>query len=239
MIKPNRGWQMRRWPLYAAIAYVLVLVIALTVIPEAPKVTDSGVKIVQYYRDHGESVRFLTWLSTLALIPLALLLAQLRSRLVGLGREVMLLGLIGVFSTTVVWTWFGAGLALHPATLEPETARTITDIGAYFGPTLTVSIVLVVAPVGLAAWNGISGMPRWLAYLSAVLVAEQLIEATMTIFGKRGFIAPGGPMNFMLGAGLYLIWIVAVGVALSPPTPDGEPSAAPRPSAGQPLPASG
>jgi hypothetical protein len=160
-----------------------------------------------------------------------------RRRLTGLARDVMLFGTVGVISTGVVWSWFSAGLALHPATLEPETARTITDISAYFGPTLTVSIVLIVAPVGLAAWNGVGGFPRWLAYLSAVFVAEQLIE-TITIFGKRGFIAPGGPMNFMLGAGLYIVWIIAVGVAASSPMPGAEPSAAPRPSADQPVRAS-
>jgi hypothetical protein len=145
---------------------------------------------------------------------------------------------MSVVATGVVWSWFAAGLALHPATLQPETARTITDISAYFGPTLTVSIVLVVAPVGVAAWNESGGFPRWLAFLSTVFVAEQLIE-TITIFGKSGFIAPGGPMNFMLGAGLYFIWIIAVGIAVSTPRPGAEPSAGRRPSAVRPLPASG
>jgi hypothetical protein len=229
---------MKRWPLYAAIAYVLVSAIALTVIPEAPKVSDSGAKIVAYYRDHANGVRTLTWLFTVAFIPFALLLAAVRSRLEGISRDVLLFGAVGVVATGVVWSWFAAGLALHPATLQPETARTITDISAYFGPTLTVSIVLVVAPVGLAAWNGVGGLPRWLAYLSAVFVAEQLIE-TITIFGKSGFIAPGGAMNFILGAGLYLVWILAVGAAVSNPLTDAEPSAGPRLSAGQPLPASG
>ena len=38
--------------------------------------------------------------------------------------------------------------------LDPKVARTVADIGRYFGPTLTVMIVLVVVPVGVAAWRG-------------------------------------------------------------------------------------
>jgi hypothetical protein len=87
-------------------------------------------------------------------------------------------------------------------------------IAAYFGPVLTVSIVLLIAPVGLAAWRGEGGLPRWLAWLTLVFAVEQSIE-TMTVFGKSGFIAPGGPMNFTLGAGLLLVWVIAAGAAAS------------------------
>jgi hypothetical protein len=45
-------------------------------------------------------------------------------------------------------------------------------------------------------------------------VHEQSIE-TITVFGTRGFIAPGGPMNFTLGAGLFLVWVIGAGVAAS------------------------
>jgi hypothetical protein len=46
-----------------------------------------------------------------------------------------------------------------------------------------------------------------------VLAAEQLAE-TVTILGKDGFIAPGGPMN-QLGAACFGIWIIAQGIAAS------------------------
>ena len=68
--------------------------------------------------------------------------------------------------------------------------------------------------IGLAAWRGDGGLPRWLAYFSAVFVLEQAVE-TITIFGKSGFIAPGGDMNFQLGAGLLFVWLIALGVATS------------------------
>jgi len=41
-----------------------------------------------------------------------------------------------------------------------------------------------------------------------------LIE-TVTIFGRSGFIAPGGPMNLQLGAGLTLLAFGATGVVLA------------------------
>jgi hypothetical protein len=54
--------------------------------------------------------------------------------------------------------------------------------------------------------------------VTAIALVEQLVE-TVTIFGKHGFIAPGGPMNVELGAGLTAIALLALGVVLSR-TPD-------------------
>jgi hypothetical protein len=205
---------MKRWPLFAAIAYVVLLFAGLVVVPATPEVTASGARLVRYYQDHGNGVRLAMWLGTWSTVPIVLLIAHLRSRLAGMSRDVMLLGGAGLVVATVVWSWFNAGLALHPQTLDPHVARTVADVSAYFGPVLTVSIVLLIAPIGLAAWRGEGGFPRWLAWLTIVFVAEQSIE-TITVFGKRGFIAPGGPMNFMLGAGLFLVWVIGAGVAAS------------------------
>ena len=205
---------MTRWPLFAAIAYVILLFAGLLVVPAAPEVTASGARLVRYFHDHAGGVRVVTWLGAWSMVPLVLLVAHLRSRLAGMGRDVMLLGAAGLVVSTMVWAWVNAGLALHPDTLDPNVARTAADIGAYFGPVLTVSIVLLIVPVGLAAWRGEGGFPRWLAFVTAVFAAEQSIE-TITIFGKRGFIAPGGAMNFTLGAGLLLVWVISAGVASS------------------------
>jgi hypothetical protein len=203
---------MRRWPLFAAILYVALLFAPLFLVPTAPEVTASGARLVVYFQRHGDGVRVVTWLSAWSMVPLVLLIASLRSRLTGVGRDVMLLGAAGLITTTIVWSWISAGLALHPRTLDPNVARTAADIGAYFGPVLTVSIILMIVPVGIAAFRGDGGLPRWLAWVTAVFVAEQSIE-TITIFGRRGFIAPGGPMNFTLGAGLYLVWVLCAGAA--------------------------
>jgi hypothetical protein len=206
---------MKRWPLYAAIAYVVLLFIGLVIVPAAPEVSDSGAKVVRYMQDHADAVRLFVWLGAWSTVPLVLLIAALRARLRGTARDVMLLGAVGVVVTTILWTWFLAGLALHPKALDAATARTISDIAAYYGPILTVSIVLMIAPIGIAAWRN-EGFPKWLAWVTLVFVIEQSIE-TITIFGKSGFIEPGGAMNLQLGAGLYLVWIICAGVAVSRP----------------------
>lgn len=203
---------MKRWPLIAAIAYAVLVCAGLTIVPAAPEVSVSGARLVRYYQDHGDGVRLAMWLSAWSMVPIVLLIAHLRSRLVGTGRDVMLLGAVGLVVPTILWSWFSLGLALHPTALDPKVARTVADVSAYFGPVLTVSIILLIVPIGLAAWRREAGLPRWLAWLTVVFALEQSIE-TITVFGKSGFVAPGGAMNFTLGAGLFLVWVVAAGAA--------------------------
>jgi hypothetical protein len=208
---------MRRWPLIAAIVYVALVVAGLFVVPTAPEVSASATRLVRYYRAHGDEVRLLTWLAAISTIPLVLLVARLRQTLTGTSRDVMLLGAVGLVVPTTIWTWLGAGLALHAATMRADGARLVNDVRAYFGPVLTVSIILLVLPLGLAAWRGSGRLPRWFAWLTFGFAAEQAAES-LTILGTRGFAAPGGAWNFEVGAVLFLVWILAGGLAVSTPT---------------------
>lgn len=205
----------RRWPLFAGLAYALFAVAGLFLLPKPPDIDATGQELVDYLKDNGGSIRAVTWLTTLGLLALVPLIAAIRERLVGIGRDIMLVGATSVAILTTVWVWTNVGLALHPDTLDPGVARTLTDVAAYYGPTLTAMVILFAAPVGVAAWHQRGGLPRWLAWVTLVLVAEQLVE-TSTTLATSGFLAPGGPMNLELGAGLFLIWIVATGVAISP-----------------------
>src|SRR5437763_6923153 len=54
-----------------------------------------------------------------------------------------------------------------------------------------------VRPDRVARARRASGPARWLGIVTLVALLEQLIE-TVTLFGNRGFIAPGGPMNLFL-----------------------------------------
>src|SRR5215510_9182741 len=123
---------MRRSPLYAPILYAVLLFIGFAIVPAAPGTTDSGVKLVEYYRLHADGVRLLSWFSAWSAIPLVLLIAAWRSRLSGIGRDVTLLGGASLLITTVIWSWFNLGLALHPQSLDPGVARTVSDVSAYF-----------------------------------------------------------------------------------------------------------
>jgi hypothetical protein len=105
-----------------------------------------------------------------------------------------------------------AGLSWHADRLDPATARTLLDVASFWGPVLTGTTILMLAPITALAWRGQAGLPRWLAVVTGVAALEQLVE-TVTIFGDRGFTAPGGPMNLLLGAGLVLIAFVSLGIA--------------------------
>jgi len=92
-----------------------------------------------------------------------------------------------------------------------------------WGPILTVADIMVAGPILLAANEG--RFPRWLGIVAAVFAVEQLIE-TITIIGPpASFISPGGAMNFYLGGPLFIIFFLALGVALSlEPTTEDQPA---------------
>lgn len=208
---------MRRWPLFSALAYVALVTLGLFAVPAAPGVGASGAAIARHAAQHAGGVRLTAWLGAMSIVPLVLLVARLRQLVVGAARDVLLLGTVGLISSTMVWVWFGAGLALHAASLAPATARALADVSAYFGPVLTVAVTLMVAPVGVAAWRRDGHLPVWLAGVSAVVAVEQVIES-FTVFGTAGPVAPGGTLNMTVGPVLFLIWLVAAGVAASAPT---------------------
>jgi hypothetical protein len=84
---------------------------------------------------------------------------------------------------------------------------------------LICATILMLAPVVVLAFQAQPSLPRWLGWLAAVALAEQIIES-ITIFGTRGFTAPGGPMNLVVGALLTTVALLALGVVVaSEPAP--------------------
>jgi hypothetical protein len=80
--------------------------------------------------------------------------------------------------------------------------------------TLNSATITMLAPVVLVALTGRIAVPRWVGVVGAIALIEQLVE-TITIFGQRGFIAPGGPMNVELGAGLVGLWLLCLRVTMA------------------------
>ncbi|MDQ6778072.1 MAG: hypothetical protein M3071_18090, partial [Actinomycetota bacterium] len=158
-----------RWPLWTALAFALLFLLSSFVAPPPPKLTASGAEVARYYREHAGGVRLAAWLGVISAVPYAIFVCWVRSVLRGIWRDVSFLGGVGVGLLTTAWLWLTTGPALHPGVLQPATARTIADVAAVYGPTLTAAAVLFAAPVALDALRRGSGFARWVGIVSAIL----------------------------------------------------------------------
>src|SRR3954454_18841634 len=198
----------------ATIGFALLYLGATIALGTPPAVEDSGAAVARWFSANGSHVRTWAWLLTLSAPLFALYAAFVRQHLpLGL-RDLWLIGAVAFIAETAVQSWIWLALAFHVGGLHPDTARTLLDLANYWGPVLTSTTVMMLTPVAIAALGPARLLPRWLGYLAAVAVVEQLVE-TLTIFGKSGFMAPGGPMNLYLGAGLVAVTLVALGVVVS------------------------
>jgi hypothetical protein len=182
-------------------------------------VNDSGAEVVKWFQDHGDRVRVWLFFSTFALVLIGVYAGIIRGVLPAPYRDVFIIGAIALIVETAAYGWFWGGLALHAEDLEPATARTMLDVASYWGPVLTGTVITMLAPVAILALRRQAGLPRWLGVLLAVAVVEQVVE-TVTIFGERGFIAPGGELNLVFGAALVSAAAVALGIVVARSIPD-------------------
>jgi hypothetical protein len=207
----------------AGIAFAALYAAALLMVPTLPGIDKPGYDIVSHVNEHSGAMRIQPLLVTFGSLALVVVLGYARDRLAGPSGYVFTIGSAVVIVELGIAMWFTGGLALHPDQLGSATARTVTDIVTMWGPILTAADIMVAVPILLAANDG--RFPRWLGIIAAVFAVEQLIE-TITIIGPPGsFISPGGAMNFYLGGPLFILFFVALGVALSlqaPVTKDAE-----------------
>ena len=207
----------------AILGFVVFYLIATIALGSTPETTATGVDVVRWFRTNGHHVRVWLWFSTFALVFFGVYAAQVRRALPAPHRDAFFAGAITLIAVSSVQGWIWAGLALHPQRLQPATARLALDIASFWGPVLICATILMLAPVAVLAFRGEAGLPRWLGWLVGVALAEQIIES-ITIFGHRGFTAPGGPMNLVLGALLTTIALLAVGVVVASQPAPGHPA---------------
>lgn len=197
----------------STIGFGVLYLAATAALGTPPDVTDSGTTVAAWFRDNGSHVRLWLWLLTLTVPLFAVFVVLVRERLPKPYSDVFLFGAISFAAVTAVQGWLWAGLASHAGTLEPATARTLYDVASYWGPVLTGTTILMLGPIALLGLRGGAGLPRWLGIVSAIAFAEQLVES-ITIFGRHGFLAPGGPMNVDVGAGAVLVAWLCLTIAL-------------------------
>jgi hypothetical protein len=198
-------------PLLAAtLAYALAALLGLAAFGTIPAATQTGDELAAWVRANRGAIRWGVWAFTVATPAFAVIAANLRRLLPAPHRDVFLIGAIAYTAELAVWSWFWGGLALHPDSTEPATARAVLDVACFMGPVLTSTTTTMFAPVTLLALQRRYEFPLWLGMLGVIALAEQTVE-TITIFGSTGFTQPGGAMNMQLGAGLTLLWILAFG----------------------------
>ena len=203
----------RRLPQVAAVVFAVLAGGALVMVPPLPGIDKSGDAIVAHVAAHASALRLQALLVALGSLALVIVLAYARAKLDGAAGYMVTIGSAAIITELAIESWFTSGLALHPALLNPATARTLADVASMWGPLLTVADVMVAAPIALVSLQQRT-FPRWVGALAALFALEQLIE-TVTIVGGPGFIAPGGTMNLYVGGALFLVFFLVLGLTSS------------------------
>jgi len=198
-------------PLLSALAVAVLFGVGTAFLGTPLQVDDSPADTVAWLQLHQADVPVAVVCFALSAIPFLTWAAWVRRALPDVYGYAFLAGAGAFVAQFVASSWFLSGAALHADTIDPQTARSLLDVGAYFGPLLTTTDVVMAGAVALAALReGV--FPRWLGWLSVIFAVEQVAEMS-TIYGTSGFAAPGGEWNNVLGAGLFMIWLVSLGVA--------------------------
>lgn len=190
----------------AAIAAGSLYIVGAVALGSPPEATDSAAQVLAWFRDHEDAARLYAWTATFGTLAFAVVAGIIRGILPAPFGDVFLLGAAAFIVETAVQAWCWAGLALHPSTLDPATARTVLDIASFWGPILTGATTTMIGAVTVLGFGARPLIPRWLLVLGVIAFAEQAVE-TLTVFGTDGFTAPGGDMNLLLGAGLTAVWL--------------------------------
>jgi hypothetical protein len=193
----------------AAVGGGLLYLIGTLTLGSPPSATDSPQHVVDWFRTHEDAARTYTWTGALGTLALATMAGIIRGTLPPVCRDVFLLGAGAFIVETAIQAWCWGALALHPASLQPATARLLLDVASFWGPVLTGATTTMIGAVTVLGLRERPLIPRWLTALGVLAFIEQAVE-TITVFGTHGFIAPGGDMNILLGAALTGVWLAGL-----------------------------
>jgi hypothetical protein len=202
----------------AAVVGGLLYLAGAVALGSPPDAAGSGAKVVAWFAGHEHGARVYAWSAAFGTLAFAVVAAFIRELLPAPHRAVFTIGAAAFVVENVIQAWIWGGLALHPHSLQPATARLALDIASFWGPLLTGATTTMIGAVTILGLGSRRVIPGWLTALGAIAFAEQAIE-TITVFGTHGFIAPGGAMNVVLGAAVTLIWLVGLVVWAAPRLP--------------------
>jgi len=198
----------------ATIGFGVLYLTAGAVLGSTPSPTASGQALLTWFSEHGGRVRIWLWFLTLSLPLFAVFASIVRERLPTPHRDVFFFGAVAFAAETAVQGWLWAGATWHPGQLDASSARALLDVASYWGPVLNSTTMTMLAPIAIAAFGSSVPIPRWVGAIAAAAFTEQLVE-TVTVFGRHGFLAPGGAMNVYLGAGLAGLSFLSIGITVA------------------------
>lgn len=193
----------------AAVAAAALYLVGFIALGSAPGASVPPLTVATWFRDHRDDARLYAWTATFGTLAFSVAAALIRATLPRVVRDVFLLGAAAFIAETAVQAWFWGGLALHPASVRPPTLRLGLDVASFWGPILTGATTTMIAAVTVLGVRGRSLIPRWLMWLGLFALVEQATE-TATVFGRHGFVAPGGGWNIVLGASVTAVWLGAL-----------------------------
>lgn len=202
---------MARVPTIAAVSFVLLLASAILLCDVPPQVDASGQATLAWVQANQRAIGTQVWLVTVAWLPGALLFTLVHSRMRGAPATAFLLGIALTTCLIFVSSMLRLGLMRHASALTASEARLVADIEAQWGPLATIGNVLQAGALAIAVRRG--QFVPWLFPISLMFAVEQCME-TVTILLSGSIWGPGGLLN-LAGAALYLVWILAIGIALS------------------------
>ncbi len=208
---------------WAAIAYIIVVLIAGLLPGSPPPINAAPVDIAAWVTQHESALLFAAWLSFPGLSFFLWYIVGLRTHLMaapgqneGLGTYFMIAGVIAA-AFALLNAFFQAVLGYRAPELSGAEIRVLYDAFALSGVLLFAPLAIYTYAASYSALRHHS-FPRffsWFGYLTAALLAI----STLSIFFKDGPLRPNAGI-VLIALLLYVLWTIWSGVVLiKRPTP--------------------
>jgi hypothetical protein len=208
----------------AAIAFSVLYVFSALVVATPPAPDVPAAEVQRYFVNHSGAIATSAWLVVLGTVPYLVFVAILRRHLdehaPGWLADLAFGGGLLLAAAGVAGLMISLGLALHPDFNPPETVRMLVDTQRFFEPLATGAVIAIALAVALAALQH-GALPTWAGVASLVYAAYELIESATIFGGDSGGFAPGESVNTVGSLG-FLLWSVAIGIALARAYPRGD-----------------
>lgn len=189
----------------------------------APDVGASISAINRYYVVHATSARIGALLGTIALLPMLCFIVAIFNRVRAGERgdhpfaTIALLGGVMVCVEHFLFCGFLFQAAFKPKTVGPE-VTTAWHWAYAAGGAAFITYVIFILAIAVAALR-YRVFPRWVG-ISALVVAPCQVLYLPSSFGHLGVFDPlSGAFGVYVPFGSFLVWCIAVGIALRKPIP--------------------